>query len=319
MDSSLSTPVLFVVFNRPDVTKRVFDEIRKQRPRRLFVAADGPRPDRDDDILNCKNTRRIIEEGVDWDCELKLLFRKENLGCKYAVSSAITWFFDQVDAGIILEDDCLPDPSFFEFCTENLERYKSDEDVFIISGQSTIFDCAENFRVPAATNESYYFSKYPKIWGWATWKRVWQMYDAELSDITFAEIKPALEKIEVPYWSYIFDQLKKGNIDTWDYQLTYLMLMKRGMCISPYNNMISNIGFGLQATHTFDRQSHFANNPLQPLKQITHSAKKEVNKLADEYFFDKQIGGTKFKKPDNSLLARGIKKLKRIVKIPGRK
>ncbi len=169
MHKRLTIPVLFLIFNRPDTTQPVFNEIREAKPTKLFVAADGPRDNKKGEKEECEKTRKIIEQ-VDWDCELYKLYRDKNLGCKIAVSSAIDWFFENVEEGIILEDDCLPHPSFFRFCQELLEKYKGDERVFVISGDNFLFGRKR-------TNYSYYFSRYNHCWGWAGWIRTLSDYD----------------------------------------------------------------------------------------------------------------------------------------------
>jgi hypothetical protein len=167
-----NTPVLFLIFNRPNTTEQVFEAIAKAKPRCLFVAADGPRTDKEGEAEKCQAVRDIIKR-VDWDCEVKTLFREQNLGCKEAVSSAITWFFEQVEEGIILEDDCLPSDSFFSFCAELLEKYRDDKRIMMISG--------DNFQDGIQRGDaSYYFSSVPWIWGWATWRRAWRLYDREM-------------------------------------------------------------------------------------------------------------------------------------------
>jgi hypothetical protein len=157
MDSYLETPILFVIFNRPEVTRRVFAKIREVKPKFLYIAADGPRPGKIDEDKECEATRNIIHQ-IDWDCEVSTLFQENNLGCREAVSSAISWFFDNVEAGIILEDDCLPARSFFFFCQELLQLYKDEECVMMISGDNL---CPEG----AESKYSYYFSRYGQIWG----------------------------------------------------------------------------------------------------------------------------------------------------------
>src|SRR5258708_3549575 len=174
-ESSFNTPILFLIFNRPFPTRRVFAEIRKARPAKLFVAADGPRPDKPEDLETCRETREIIKD-IDWPCEVQTLFRDKNLGCGVAVSGAITWFFQNVEQGIILEDDCLPDPSFFPFCTELLERYKDDERILLISG-NFLQQKNKKFMVKA----SYYGTLIPHLWGWASWRRAWAKYDFNLT------------------------------------------------------------------------------------------------------------------------------------------
>lgn len=165
--------VLLLIFNRPETTRRVFDQIRAQQPPRLYIAADGARPNRPEEAARCAETRAISTQ-VDWDCELHLLYRDQNLGCRRAVSEAITWFFEHEEAGIILEDDCLPADSFFYFCDALLEKYRHDERIHAITGT--------NLQMGKQWGEaSYYFSRYTNIWGWASWRRVWKEYDSELS------------------------------------------------------------------------------------------------------------------------------------------
>ncbi len=169
----MRSPVLFLVFNRPDSTRKVFDAIRSARPPKLYITADGPRPDRPAEAKLCSEVRAIAS-AVDWPCEVKTLFRESNLGCKAGVSSGITWFFSHEDEGIILEDDVLPVPTFFNFCDEMLERYRDDARVSMISGCNLI----SNHFSP---KQSYFFSRYNLIWGWATWRRAWQHYDVAMT------------------------------------------------------------------------------------------------------------------------------------------
>jgi len=243
----LNTPVLFVIFNRPDTTKQVFYEIRKAKPKQLFIAADGPRKDHPEDTGLCQKTRAIVDQ-VDWDCQVSTLFRDENLGCKYAVSSAIDWFFSNVGEGIILEDDCVPDQSFFPFCEELLEKYRDDERIMMISGANFQFGKKK-------TEDSYYFSRYFHIWGWATWKRAWKLYDKEMK--AWPEIREngyltniLSEKKLVRYWEVIFNSVYNGSIITWDYQWVFSCWIQGGLSIIPNINMISNIGFDHRSTHT---------------------------------------------------------------------
>lgn len=245
--NSLKTPVLFLVFNRPDTTQTVFDEIRKAQPAQLFVAADGPRNGRPTDNDLCKKTRDIIQQ-VDWDCKVYIRFLDENLGCKRAVSAAIDWFFLQNDEGIILEDDCVPDQSFFPFCQELLERYRDDERIMMISGDN--FQFSRN-----SADESYYFSRYIHIWGWATWKRAWKHYDVDMKSWPEINKKGYLnnilsEKRAVRYWGSIFNSVYDGLINTWDYQWVYSCWIQGGLSITPNINLVSNIGFDQNSTHT---------------------------------------------------------------------
>ena len=169
----LKTPILFLIFNRLDTTEKVFEKIREQQPKYLYIAADGPRSDVPEDQEKCRKTRAIIDR-IDWDCELKTLFREENLGCRNNAVQAITWFFDNVEEGIILEDDCLPDPTFFRYCEDLLSYYRYDMRVMHIAGSNL----QQGFK---SDNASYYFSHIPWVWGWASWKRAWKYYDVNIS------------------------------------------------------------------------------------------------------------------------------------------
>ncbi len=280
---TLKTPILFIVFNRPDVTKIIFESIRAARPERLFITADGPRPNRPDDIENCRLVREVVAD-ITWPCEVKTLFRTENLGCKYAVSNAIDWFFEQVPEGIILEDDDVPDPSFFPYCEELLEKYRDDTRVMHISG--------DNFqqRNPRFTcNESYYFSQFAHIWGWATWRRAWKHFDVEISDWPSVRDKKLLYTlIEDPAvahrWSYLFEQYYNRTINSYDGQWAYACLVNSGLCINPSINLISNIGFGANATHSFNSNDLYEDLPRKALQfPLIHPTTIQINRIAEKY------------------------------------
>jgi hypothetical protein len=278
------TPILFLIFNRPEITQRVFEEIKKQKPNYLFVAADGPRSHIQEDIEKCKATRDLVLKGIDWDCEVKTLFRDENLGCGLAVSEAITWFFDNVEQGIILEDDCLPHHSFFGYCEILLERYKNDDEVMTISGN--------NFQEGIKRGDgSYYFSSHPHIWGWATWKRAWSHYDYAMKNWPEFKENKLLFKYnanqdQYNYWLKVFQKTYDGEINTWDYQLTFASWFEAKLNILPNVNLVKNIGFGKDATHT-NGESSFANMKTQDIGRITHPQIIQVNKKADRYISEK--------------------------------
>lgn len=289
-------PVLFLVFNRPGPTQQVFDVIRQARPLKLFIAADGPRPDRSDDIENCRRVREIIEQ-VDWECEVKTLLRDQNLGCKQAVSSAITWFFDQVEEGIILEDDCLPDLSFFEFCQQMLARYHDDERVMMVNGT--------NYLIEAPLEESYFFSRYFAIWGWATWKRAWQLYDIKMQDWPRLKEQKYLDGLVTDWRARLhyrasFERAYMGRVDTWDTQWTYTCLFNHGLAVTPRVNLITNIGH--TGTHTGARpvveygRGGFVNMPRQKLD--TDQLKHPVH-VAPQITCDRAINRVVFSKVMN--------------------
>ncbi len=276
------TPILFLIFNRPEVTQKVFEEIKKQKPKYLFVAADGPRPNFEEDIEKCKVCREIVLNNIDWDCEVKTLFRNENLGCGRAVSEAITWFFNNVDYGIILEDDCLPDLSFFNYCQELLKMYESDKRIYSITGSN-------GQRGIKRGKSDYYFSRYPGIWGWATWKDRWAKFQLDLSDINLNSTRVSLKKLfrsneEIEYHISTFNEIKNNKVDTWDYQWKYVVFKNGGLCATPNVNLISNIGFGEGATHTHDNNHWRANLASYSISDsIIHPQRIAVNSKADEY------------------------------------
>lgn len=277
-----STPVLFIIFNRPDTTQQVFDEIRKAQPVQLFVAADGPRKDRSADIEQCKKTREIIQQ-VDWDCKVHTRFLDENLGCKIGVSSAIDWFFSNVEEGIILEDDCVPDQSFFSFCQELLEKYRNDQRVMMISGMNYLFNKIE-------MEESYFFSRYYPIWGWATWKRAWAQYDLSMSDWPEYNSQNFLihTYCHTKITGFLQDMFLKAysnSIDTWDIQWVFSCIVNSGLSISPKYNLISNIG--VTGSHV-EKVGRFHHMPVQTLSgsKIYHPRHVVPNHTLDEISFD---------------------------------
>jgi hypothetical protein len=241
-------PVLLIIFNRPDTTKKVFEVIEKIKPKQLFIAADGPRSNKKDDLEKCLLTRKITE-NINWDCSVKRLYRKKNFGCGDGPATAITWFFKNVESGIVLEDDCIPDLTFFKFCGELLERYKDDERVMMISGDNF----QSGFRI---NDDSYYFSRHFHCWGWASWRRAWDKFDNNM--IGWKQFKKENrindlfngDKIVSQYWKMIFDSVAGGNREIWDYQWTFSCLSNNGLCIIPDRNLVTNIGVGPEATHT---------------------------------------------------------------------
>jgi hypothetical protein len=243
----LATPVALVIFNRPDTTARVVAEIARARPPRLLVIADGPRSSRPGEAEKCAQARAVIER-VDWQCEVLFDYAESNLGCKGRLTSGIRWVFEQVPEAIFLEDDCVPHPTFFAFCEQLLHRYRDDQRVSQIGGAN--FQFGRN-----RTAASYYFSRYHHVWGWASWRRAWHSYDADLS--LWPEIRDSgqlaaviPDAAERAYWTKILGAVHSGKIDTWDYQWNLSSWAQGRVSIIPAVNLISNIGFGSEATHT---------------------------------------------------------------------
>lgn len=302
-----TSPVLFIVFNRPEFTLKVFEGIRAARPERFYIAADGPRPDRVTDRELCEQTRAITQQA-DWDCKVFTLFREQNMGCKDAVSSAITWFFEHEEEGIILEDDCLPSVSFFRFCDEMLTRYRYDTRVRHITG-SNLQDGQKR------GDATYFFSNLTLVWGWASWRRVWKDYDKNLTPYEVDEVAIELRKIFddpliIESWLAIFKEVKAGKIDTWDYQLTFLNFFNNSLSVIPNFNLITNIGFGENATHTTQLSSKFANVPMVEIEEIKHPKFILPEKMADRYTLDYVFNIEERKKEQNVFRRRVKRKLK---------
>jgi hypothetical protein len=256
-----TAPVLLLIHRRPDTTQLVMDAIRAARPLRLYVAADGPRNAAETEL--CNGARRIAI-AVDWPCEVRTLYRDRNLGCREAVSGAITWFFDQEEEGIILEDDCLPSADFFRFCSELLERFRSDPRIMAICG-SCYADAGGAY--PA----SYYFSYYADIWGWATWRRAWKHYDLDMSRWPNFRRSGRFEALarghdrRAAYWAKFFDAAHERRIDTWDYQWMYAVMEQSGLACYPIRNLVSNLGYRADATHTLVADAGSEKGPLANL------------------------------------------------------
>lgn len=286
INSCSHTPVLFMVFNRPDTTRRVFETIREARPSRLYIAADGAREDKPGEKERVAEVRRIINQA-DWPCELKTLFRKTNLGSRHAVSSAITWFFEQEEQGIILEDDCLPHPDFFYFCEELLECYKDNENIAMISGT--------NFQMGRKRGpDSYYFSRYSNIWGWASWRRAWAQYEPDMN--FWPEWKASADwkksypnRIERKHQEERLDRVWNQQMDTWDYQWSAVIRKHDRLIAVPNVNLIANIGFSQDSTHTKSATHKLANLPVHAIGRIKHPDEVVPNVRADRFWSRYQV------------------------------
>jgi hypothetical protein len=258
-----SSAVLFLIFNRPDTTALAMEAIRHARPPRLYIAADGPR-ERPGEREQCDEARRTAT-AVDWPCEVNTFFREGNLGCRIAVSTAIDWFFEREEEGLILEDDCVPSQSFFPYCDALLQRYRYDERIMCLSGNN--FQRGRN-----VTPYSYYFSRYTHIWGWASWRRAWRLYDSSMSSWADYRQLGALDSLSdgdptfTSYWTKIFDLCARGEIDTWDYQWTLSCWGQQGLTCLPAKNLVTNVGFGPNATHTMSAKNPSACLPREDLE-----------------------------------------------------
>lgn len=274
---SLNTPVLFLVFNRLESTKKVFETIRLVKPPRLYIASDGARVEVEGELDKVLAIRNYLFENIDWDCNVKTLYRDKNFGCKYAVSNAISWFFNQEKEGIILEDDCLPSQSFFWFCEDLLDKFRYEMKIGQISG--------DNFQQGFIRgDDDYYFSIYNHIWGWASWSSRWELYDVNLktiNDASFLDKLPFDNSVK-KYWKNIYLQTKSGNIDTWDYQWTFCLWNNEMLTVLPNYNLVSNIGFGSDATHT-NSISRFSELPSFDFVLKNHPINISINISADRF------------------------------------
>lgn len=282
-------PVLLIIFRRPDTTRQVFEAIRNVRPAQLFLAADGPRLHRRGEAEACAETRSVVA-GVDWPCEVRTWFRDENVGAGRNVSEAVTWFLGQCGEGCILEDDCLPHPDFFRFVSEGLERYRDDERVMHISGSS--FRGNRRF-----TEDSYVFSRYNHGWGWATWKRAWDKLDLEMVSLDrflFTAIQTGFwdSSRERRYWTKVFRQARNHEMDAWDFQWKLTLWKEGGFCLYPEPNLVSNLGFGGDATNTVNDGRRKANRPFSPLGTIRHPEFMVRHRVADQDNFRKMYWGS---------------------------
>ena len=251
-------PVLFCIFNKLETTPKVFNAIRKSRPKRLYISSDGAREEKEGEKKKVEALREFILKNIDWDCEVFTKFSEKNLACKEAMNSAIDWFFENEEMGIILEDDTLPAPSFFRFCSELLQKYKNEEKVYLISGYYG--------NAKKSSSNKYFFKQEPNTWGWATWRRAWKRHDKTLSQfeiyqkqneseyVKIDEVCDFSERMKILHEKFLLGQMeaiKYRNFCTWDYQWLFTIVNNNGLCILPDCNLITNIGVGVaDNTHT---------------------------------------------------------------------
>jgi hypothetical protein len=282
-------PVLLLAWRRPSLTKQVIDAIRVASPSQMFVACDGANAHRPDEAELVASTRATIDHEIDWQCTVERLYSESNQGCRRSVSRAISWFFDHVAEGIILEDDCVVHPDFFPYCAEMLERYREDHRVWCISG-----DNSAGIRLTGSW--SYGFIRTTLIWGWATWRRAWKNYDDELLAWRNVRSTPLLNSIltdplERKKLTRIFDSLLDLNeIDSWGYRWNCSALLQSGLCAVPTVNLVTNVGFSDSATHTKGVVPRsFA--PRQSILPLKHPPIVHVDRFADAQVFEKVHGG----------------------------
>ncbi|MGK7924893.1 MAG: glycosyltransferase family 2 protein [Spirulina sp.] len=287
---SFSTPIALFIFNRPQLTRIVFEAIAKVKPQQFLIVADGARSEAEWE--KCQQARSIVKD-IDWPCQISTNFAETNLGCKRRVSSGLDWVFTRVEEAIILEDDCFPAPSFFDFCQVLLHHYRHNPQIMHISGN--------NFQEgQSRTQNSYYFSKYSHVWGWASWRRAWKYYDVNMRE--WSEYKKSNnfqqlcdDRWERNYWLNIFDCVQNGAIDTWDYQWLLTCWQHQGLSILPDRNLISNLGFAEENTHDSAAKC-WSNLPVEDIWEIHHPNDISRNIIADRYTFDYFFEGEKQRK-----------------------
>lgn len=277
-------PICFFIFRRPDTTKKVFNAICQIKPKRLYIISDGPR--NNDEKKLCSITRNIVSK-ITWQCDVKELYSDSNLGVRNRIVSGLDWVFEREDRAIILEDDCLPDISFFQYCEELLNYYEDDPQIMTISGNNFMFE--KNI-----INESYFFTKYAHIWGWATWKKAWEKFHSWDPLSTPLDLNIFNKKSEKKFWMKKYSQILKNKMNyTWDYQWALVCMANKSFSICPSVNLVSNIGFGVDGTNTKDN-SVVASMPTEKMTfPLIHPTKKTWNEAADnnsaELFFHSSL------------------------------
>lgn len=272
----VSTPVLLMVFNRIETTSRVFQVIRAEQPAKLYLASDGPREGRPGEREKVMNIREYLLANIDWPCEVKTLFRDANRGCKFGLIEAISWFFEHEEMGIVLEDDCLPHVDFFGFCEQLLTKYRDRQDVYAISGT--------NIKGVWPSDGDYFFSMMGGNWGWASWSRAWKRYrmdiEADRTRENWSIIASNLNSPKLANSVKAHLNQSGSNMDSsaWDYQWLFIRMLEGGKSIVPAKNLIANIGFGEDSTHTSDEAHPLANLPTHPMaRPLRDPASLEVN------------------------------------------
>jgi hypothetical protein len=283
MSNLFKTPVLLILFNRPVHTQKLLKSIEKVRPENIYISIDGPRDEKDGLLI--KKIKKILSTKISWKCKIKFKINKKNKGCRAAVSEAITWFFENVDEGIILEDDIIPNESFFYFTQKMLKKYRNNNKISMITGT--------NYQIETEINESYFFSRNFTIWGWATWKRMWNNYDSEMSEWNDIDIRNKIRKLldkDLLYLnqSFAFNRFLKIK-DHWDVPWVFSCLKNNTLCITPSVNLISNIGFLGSHTERYYEGIHNLKTINLDFNRIVHPSKTEPLKIYDEYLYKKYL------------------------------
>ena len=279
--ASFDVPILLITYKRLDTTQKVLERIAQIKPSLLYVSSNAPDPAKPDDNEKVLAVRSMIEKRIDWPCNVKKLYRTDHVGAGVSISSAISWFFENVEEGIILEDDTLPAISFFNYCKLLLDKYRNEQKIKIIGGSNY-----SNREIECKS--TYYFTAFPHIWGWATWKRTWSEYDFTLNSIRDDEVRDLLKKYftrneVIDSWVNSYNMVKDGKTFPWDFQLGFSIFKNAGINIVSAKNLVSNIGFGLEATNTKNTEDELSNATLTEVTGMIHPEKIEINKVQDRY------------------------------------
>jgi len=288
---ALQVPVLIIIYKRAETTAKVLEALSIVQPTHIYVAANAPNPDNTSDPAKVAEVRSLFDH-ISWPCTVTRLFRTEHLSAKNSISSAISWFFQEVEEGIILEDDCEVNESFFRLAADCLDKYRNDESIFQIN--------ASNFQFGNARGDAdYYFSRYNHIWGWASWRRAWQHFKLNPADLQKEAVFAGIDKTFIrpqdrSYWRAMYRYAMSGRIDTWDYQWMFSFWSAGGIAITPNQNLVSNLGFGADATNSISTDDRVSNLPKHELHNpIIHPISKEVNNEADDFTSDEFFGISK--------------------------
>ena len=286
----MKLPILLLTFNRPSETSILIKKLSLVKPSKIYISQDGPRKSNINDKVNCEKVKKIFKY-IDWKCEIFYKFNENNLGCRSSVSSAINWFFQNEEKGIILEDDCIPSDTFFLFCEKMLDKYENSNEIYVVSGSNF----QKNIKIG---NADYYFSKYAHCWGWATWRRAWISYDDSMKFWPKLKIsnywkKLHNTKLEKKYWLNIFNKVSNKKIDSWDYVWLASIWNSKGITITPNINLVKNIGFNKNATNTLF-SSNYENDKLtfnEFKEDIKDPSEILVNTKADYLVFKNHFNG----------------------------
>ena len=285
---SFDIPILLIVFNRPDKTRNLFEIIKKVKPKKLYVSYDGPRANYPKDFIFCKEVKKIFED-INWDCQVKNKENEKNIGCKKNVVDSISWFFSEIDMGIILEDDCYPAKSFFKYCKILLEKYKNDQQIMQINGTNL------GINYSKTNQHSYFASKLNHVWGWATWRRAWKNFDTNMTDYQILKEKGDFQNYyedkKIYHWMLkYYENIICGKDNIWSTIWSFAILKKNGLCITPTKNLVRNIGFdGSGTSGKSEIFKKYSDTEIHEIDQLIHPENLIYDLSNDQLAFNEKI------------------------------